>query len=453
MKIKIITLLLFILMLTSNVLNIFANSVDINLPPLEQGITRVVHSYSKGSMFACYKPSVEGQTINTVIYAVLQPIESGGAYYISPDILIYSDKPFNYSYYCTDSQMGSHDCLGISEISDWSNGYYYAFGGSYSTCAITGGSVSSLNAQYIYTTSSSVPSDWFTAHSREFSYMQEFVKNYLQNGAEGIENMDGVSNGNSNPSTYYDLEPPLDFRIKQKSLVDLKIIELGKDSTFYMYWEQSEGVNVQGWETEIYYKDKGYTRKNWYSVNKKKYELPWTYYTSVPNYKNKYTFNYEKVPIPQSLIDKLGYKPYEQVTTKLDFMIRNKCIDSDGNIHYSNYVYIDNLNGSGSDGSDMDYVATEIDGSSLDNEGMSNDNIDKNIVSDSDYYINTDVSGNSSYNDVASAFSILKSISNDLKEFPSFFSSFFSFIPSQYVYALSAMIILLIAVAFIKAII
>lgn len=256
----------------------------------------------------------------------------------------------------------------------------------------------------------------------------------------------------------YDLEVPLNFRIKQKSLVDLPLIGgVGKDNTFYLTWEQSDKVDVQGWQTEIYYKEKGSAKKEWYSSKKYPYELSWSYWDSVANYKSKYTFNVENVPMQQELIDLLGFKPYSCNVTKLDFMIRNKYLDENGILHYSNYVYINNTSGSGSSGSDMDYSASEIDGEEVDkllneNGSFSSDDLDNNIVSDSDNYFNSNVGDGVGSDDYLSAVGILKGLANDLKEFPSFFSSFFSFLPSHFIYALSALILFLITIAFIKSV-
>lgn len=286
----------------------------------------------------------------------------------------------------------------------------------------------------------------------------KYIRHYAETGEFSEATID-IKNGNwedGEPSKniLYDLEVPLNFKIKQKSLVDLGIFEMGKDSTFYLYWEQSDNLNTNGWKTEIYFKEKGKAKKHWYSLNWTKYECKWHFFSDTDNYKNKFTFNVEKITQTDDEIkEQVGFKPYETSVTKLDFMIRNKYYDeSTGIMHYSNYVYLDNSNGSGSSGSSMDYNGYEINGEEVDKSDLDDGNISNNRVTDSDSYNGSNVSGDTSSNDVTSAISILKSISNDIKEFPSFFSNFFSFIPDHFVYALSALIVATIAIAFIKAV-
>lgn len=288
------------------------------------------------------------------------------------------------------------------------------------------------------------------------------ILNYLRHYAETGEfsqatidiNSGNWEDGEPSKNILYDLEVPLNFKIKQKSLVDLGIFEMGKDSTFYLYWEQSDNLNTNGWKTEIYFKEKGKAKKHWYSLNWTKYECKWHFFSDTDNYKNKFTFNVEKITqTDEEIKEQVGFKPYETSVTKLDFMIRNKYYDeSTGIMHYSNYVYLDNSNGSGSSGSSMDFNGYEIDGKEFDKGNFEDENITNNRVTDSDSYNGSNVSGNTSSNDVTSAISILKSISNDIKEFPAFFSNFFSFIPDHFVYALSALIVATIGIAFLKAV-
>lgn len=289
--------------------------------------------------------------------------------------------------------------------------------------------------------------------------IDSIVMNFLQSGKMDSKIIDLSKNqfdesGNIVPVTeVYDLEVPQNFRVKQKSLVDLGIVEMGKDDTFYLSWEQSENIDNNGWVTEIYFKDKGYAKKEWYSLKKYKYECKWSFYNSVPNYKNKAKFNIENVNNLEEIKEIVGFKPYSTSTTKLDFMIRNKWVDEvNGITHYSNYVYLDNSNGSGSSGSSMDFNGYEVDGKEFDKGNFDDENINNNRVTDSDSYDGSNVSGNTSSNDVTSAISILKSITNDIKEFPAFFSNFFSFIPDHFVYALSALIVATIGIAFLKAV-
>lgn len=298
----------------------------------------------------------------------------------------------------------------------------------------------------------------FNNVSTFYDDVRSYLTHYAQTGEFSQATID-INSGNwedGEPSKniLYDLEVPLNFKIKQKSLVDLGIFEMGKDSTFYLYWEQSDNLNTNGWKTEIYFKEKGKAKKHWYSLNWTKYECKWHFFSDTDNYKNKFTFNVEKITQTDDEIkEQVGFKPYETSVTKLDFMIRNKYYDeSTGIMHYSNYVYLDNSNGSGSSGSSMDYNGYEINGEEVDKSDLDDGNISNNRVTDSDSYNGSNVSGDTSSNDVTSAISILKSISNDIKEFPSFFSNFFSFIPDHFVYALSALIVATIAIAFIKAV-
>ena len=86
---------------------------------------------------------------------------------------------------------------------------------------------------------------------------------------------------------------------------------------------------------------------------------------------------------------------------------------------------------------------------------MSTDNIDKNVITDSEIYDNSDTSTIFDNTDVTSSSGVgmLKSLLTDIKDFPRFFYEFFCFIPDQVYLAISALIICLVPIALIKLVV
>lgn len=140
-----------------------------------------------------------------------------------------------------------------------------------------------------------------------------------------------------------------------------------------------------------------------------------------------------------------GHNPQVSTVEKTDIMLRNKYIDNNGNAHYSNYVYL-------YQDTDFKYLANEVDGSNLDKNGMTTDNIDSNVVTDSEIYNNSDSSSYLDSVDVTSSSGVgmLRGLLNDIKDFPRFFYEFFCFIPEQVYLAISALIVCLVPIALIK---
>ena len=246
-----------------------------------------------------------------------------------------------------------------------------------------------------------------------------------------------IENGSITSVADYSLEPPLNVKVNNYN--PKKVI---------LQWEQSENKNIDGWETEVYIKQKGTYKKTIFST-KKNYDTGWQIQPFTSTYKKKYIFNSLALKSSDDflidLIDNNGHNPQVSTVEKTDIMLRNKFIDNNGNAHYSNYVYL-------YQDSDYKYIANEVDGSKLDENEMTTDNIDSNVVTDSEIYNNSDTSSYLDNVDVTSSSGVgmLRSLLNDIKDFPRFFYEFFCFIPEQVYLAISALIVCLVPIALIK---
>ena len=135
---------------------------------------------------------------------------------------------------------------------------------------------------------------------------------------------------------YYDLELPLNIKVKQKSLIDLGIIEFGKDDPLYFTWEQNDPSYTK-WTTEIYVSCSGSVKKHWYSIKSEEFETDFIYYTSVDTYKLKYTFDISKDKILDAYIkEQVG--DYYSASCKPKFMFKNAWYDSSTGIQHPTRV-------------------------------------------------------------------------------------------------------------------
>lgn len=280
------------------------------------------------------------------------------------------------------------------------------------------------------------PKFYYYEENADLKAQDTFIKalnSYLGGGLSDFT----ISGGTVSKVSNYSLEPPLN--VKVNNFNPKKVV---------LQWEQSEDKNIDGWETEIYIKQKGTYKKTIFS-NKKNYDTDWQAQPFTPTYKKKYIFNSLTLETTDKylidFIDNNGYQPQVSTVEKTDIMLRNKYIDDNGQIYYSNYVYL-------YQDSDYKYIANEVDGSELDKNGMSTDNIDKNVITDSEIYDNSDTSTIFDNTDVTSSSGVgmLKSLLNDIKDFPRFFYEFFCFIPEQVYLAISALIVCLVPIALLK---
>ena len=260
-----------------------------------------------------------------------------------------------------------------------------------------------------------------------------------------------VSDGNITPTknVKYDLELPLNIKVKQKSLIDLWIIEFGQDDPLYFTWEQNDPSYTK-WTTEIYVSCSGSVKKHWYSIKEEEFETDFIYYTSVDTYKLKYTFDISKDEILDAYIkEQVG--DYYSASCKPKFMFRNSWYDSSSSIqHYSNYVYSDNTTPSEA-GANPEYNSFELDGESIDSNGISSDNISDSIINDSEYYDGSSSVGADST--TSGAISVLKGVFNDVLQFPDFFKSVLDFLPDTIMTVFGATFIILIGIAFVKIVV
>ena len=314
----------------------------------------------------------------------------------------------------------------------------------------------STNAMYYIITKSNINYN----NSDYQSELNDTACNYFLSYIKSGVLPDGMRENKDELKPVYDLEIPLDFKIKNHYNIDIGPLELGvKRDQFTLSWHQSDNINNAGWETEIYIEPTFSTRQHLWSTAKST-KIDYKLYDTVLNSKNKYKVNLTEKKYMKTLYDdlfeKLGYEPAFITLSNCQFMVRNKWTNPDTQqIHYSNYVYTD---GNFKDG----YKSYEIDGKKFD-EGITNgDKFDDTLVdnarkTDSDLYTGQDTTGtsgtsNNDFTDSTNNIGILKSLSNDLKDFPRFFTSFFDFIPNHIIAGLTALIALSIILGFLRAV-
>lgn len=285
--------------------------------------------------------------------------------------------------------------------------------------------------------------------------MMNYLRNYAATGqfsqaTVDITNSAWNENGEPTANVTYDLEMPLNVTCKFHN-------KTFGNSYYNITWEQSDGLDIQGWETEIYISQHIKYGKYLWSLATSPHYYDTKYYLvdHVATFLGKYKKIWKSDDFYAGTNDELyayvekekGYRPQVTSVRKNNFMLRNKFVDSEGKIHYSDYVYL-------KEGEDGNYTASVIKGEETDKNGGVTDikygQEDTKVDTNNDTYKNTDVS--STTTSFSGGVSTLKSLFSDLQELPKLIEEMFGFIPGQFIFALTAMLIVLIPIAIIKLI-
>lgn len=285
--------------------------------------------------------------------------------------------------------------------------------------------------------------------------IRKYLTHYAQTGEFSeatidISNSAWNENGEPTANVTYDLEMPLNVTCKFHN-------KTFGNSYYNITWEQSDGLDIQGWETEIYISQHIKYGKYLWSLATSPHYYDTKYYLvdTVSTFLGKYKKIWKSDVFYQGTKDELyayvekekGYTPQITSVRKNNFMLRNKFVDKDGKTHYSDYVYL-------KEGEDGNYTASVIKAEETDKNGGITDikygEEDTKVDTNNDTYKNSDVS--SSTTSFSGGVSTLKSLFSDLQELPKLIEEMFSFIPGQFIFALTAMLIVLIPIAILKLI-
>lgn len=285
--------------------------------------------------------------------------------------------------------------------------------------------------------------------------MLNYLRHYAKTGEFSqstidISNSGWNENGEPTANVTYDLEMPLNVTCKFHN-------KTFGNSYYNITWEQSDGLDIQGWETEIYISQHIKYGKYLWSLATSPHYYDTKYYLvdTVATFLGKYKKIWKSDDFYKGTNDELyayvekekGYRPQITSVKKNNFMLRNKFVDKDGKTHYSDYVYL-------KEGEDGNYTASVIKAEETDKNGGVTDikygEEDTKVDTNNDTYKNTDVS--SSTTSFSGGVSTLKSLFSDLQELPKLIEEMFGFIPGQFIFALTAMLIVLIPIAIIKLI-
>ena len=225
----------------------------------------------------------------------------------------------------------------------------------------------------------------------------------------------------------YDLEPPLDVKVTTVEL------DLFTNIPYKIWWSQSN-IDLTGYNTVFYVKGYGEYKPSVFSAFKD-IETSWMFEESfvTAKYCNNnlkyFDYSYEDMQRDLRAIAENveGDSIYQVKNNSVDFMIRNEKEDENGQMHYSNWVYVNTYE----DGTysvfemNTDYSIDE------DSDETGQINTDSTIYDDEIVYEDNeetlDVGGVSN---VGSFIKVMKDLANSLKTFPEFFAKMFSFLPS-----------------------
>lgn len=291
-----------------------------------------------------------------------------------------------------------------------------------------------------------------TSYSDGENKMQKLVK-FLS--GELTELSDGITE--VAPLPIYDLEPPLDIKINTGSAsvnVESDSYTNIKSGTATLiphkiWWSQSN-IDLTGYETEFYIKEYGRCRKSifstWQDCN-----TGWLFDGS--HVTAKYCNNnlkwhefrcWESTSLNEVAIIQLEDDNPKVEFNSCDFMIRNKKEDEDGQIHYSNWIYVNTYEDGTYSVFEMvqDYDITE------DSDETGNIDTDSTIYDDEVIYEDTnttvDVGGISN---TGSFLTVLKDLANSIKTFPDFFAQMFSFLPNWILTSIGTLFIIILICA------
>lgn len=237
----------------------------------------------------------------------------------------------------------------------------------------------------------------------------------------------------------YDLEPPLNVKL---SLSDLSMNKQiygdglyqgsSVDIPFKIWWGQSN-IDLTGYETQFFVKEYGRYKKSLFSswtdvvtpyyydvslVTAKYYNNSLKYYEFSPN---------DKKRIYQYSQEVAGEEPYSVEFYFPDFMLRNIKKGEDGQMHYSNWVYVKIYEDGTYSVFEMEQeYELEEDPDETGNIDVDSPNYDDEIIYEETDY-SPDIGG---VKDSAKFITVLKDLANSLGDFPDLFAQIFSFLPN-----------------------
>lgn len=331
--------------------------------------------------------------------------------------------------------------------------------------------------------------DYYYEFNKETGYDSNMLNDLFQsiiNGdeVEGLKTMKGgyvwdeVIGDWVSDDVKYDLEVPQNVKVI--------IPDDYKYGNYKITWSQTSDFMKQDFysqvDTEIYIKYYGNALVTYEKVNINDYESPFIYCDKVQNKKNGTVISFDNDTVNKAFYNRNKYLcdlaydmnyfsdlhklMYENEIEKLinsisggiiidepdssDFLIRNVYCDN-GVTHYSNYVNIKCHN-------DGTYQLVELDADVIDdikdedhNIEIDNDTDDDFIVEDSPY--DEDITNITDYDNIdTDMWQGVKGLLNNLKQFPTYFSKIFSFMPDYVISIFSFSVGAIIVIGLIKAI-
>ena len=257
-------------------------------------------------------------------------------------------------------------------------------------------------------------------------------KSNLDDGKEGTLG----ENGFEFSKIKYDLEVPLGFdsntsqNHKYGLFANTGMFDSDKqDYTFK--WYQSENVtklpSYRDWELQFEISGFGNFRKILTPWDVTKFETPFLFLDSIPNFRNTYSTKFEDwSEIVESYLSNEYDIPidgggYAYAYNTPNFRLRNVWNDNEKGItHYSNWILIQCKK-------DGTYTVTEVNSKDIEQDNVKTDDLVDNKKTDSIYdgVSNDDVADNGK----ESFFGNVKSFLNSIGYVPEFFTKIFSFLP------------------------
>lgn len=241
------------------------------------------------------------------------------------------------------------------------------------------------------------------------------------------------------PEAIYDLEAPLGVTVSSSD--NSRNFQIYGDGLYqgsdlvipYKVWWNQSNIDLSGYETEFYVREYGKYKKSlfssWVDVM-----TPYIFDKSfvTAKYCNNSLKYYEFSPKVKKRIysycqDVAGEEPYAVEFYHPDFMLRNKKEDENGQMHYSNWVYVKTYDDGTYSVFEMEQeYDLEEDPDETGNIDVDSPNYDDEIIyEDTDY--SPDIGG---VKDSAKFITVLKDLANSLGDFPDLFAQIFSFLPS-----------------------
>lgn len=474
MKIKITAIVVAIIYVLLNNLTVYADDTTIRGGTDTRGFpiqTKIMtYSNPNGSYnyTVKYQQTKDNQVITAVTLLVAVPVLNfPGMYYISPYVLLYSDSPFKYSEHDTQINSGS---LIPNQTATFYNGNIDVFKDKYLVISDMAHQMTTrtynISGVYDYRAVGSAEvsnDDWTSAFSQLQGLAYSFFGSLVEKGSDWVvSNMTGVSKGD-NASIVVDIETPKNVQVihtssmnrwhfrleweqpltengiklfvelKSMSFLDYRLYPTQKYNNFSIWWHRLDDETLLAQEGRYDYRlNKDYfVRTRLLEEYKSKYNVKWKE-SNLDNYVFDCDVSFSLIPYKR--LKKSKYP---------SFAIRYYYRDSDGIIHYSNWVEIKDS------GNCEGYIANEVsehDTKYEDKENVTIDNSNNNYNGKDNIMNDTGIGGS----DNTSAIGTLKRLLNDLKDFPLLFSKLFLFLPVDIGSLISAFLVICIPLAILK---